>query len=252
MTKPIERIAVLAYPRCGEQDTLVPWEILKSLAWRLQEDDHRSLQVVLLGITPDRQVTMQMGANVSTEATATAADLYDLFFVPGGMGSGDASKNEQILDLVRRHYEAGKIIATNCSGISILHRARILSDTRITAPTTVSRRLVQEGANLSDPRRMWIGVPDRRLWTTVGGSGVHGSTVAMIAHYFGRERGRDVAMMWDTLPCYGDAIFELEGPEYRSYPKYERWLQEDLNLEEILLPKIATESLHRPQETVRT
>lgn len=229
----IHSIGVIAYPRCGEQDTLVPWEILKSLAWVMSEQG-RTLEVKLVALEPGN-VTMQMGLQVVPESVVGSQDLYDLLLVPGGMGSGDAARNQSLLDLVRRHYTAGKVIATNCSGISVLHRAGILEGRPVTCPPTVSNRLAEEGVQLVSPRRMWVGATDDRIWTTVGGSGVHGSAVAMIAHYFGEEYGRKISIMWDTMGALGDHLFATGGPEYGAYPAYEREVQG--MFEDMLLPR---------------
>lgn len=229
----IKTIGVLGYERCGEQDTLVPWEIFKSLAWILSTQYNTQLDVKLVVLQPGN-ISMQMGGNVVPEIVYDGNTLYDVLYIPGGLGSGQASLNKAITGLVRKHYDSGKIVATNCSGISILWRSGIIGDTPITAPATVTKKLAQEGARLVQPRKMWVGVPDKRLWTTVGGSGVHASTVAFVIQYFGEDVGKTIAAMWDTLPQLGDALFQLEGPDYLSYPPYEKMVQD--MMQETLLP----------------
>jgi len=234
----IKTVGVMAYHHCGEQDTLVPYEILKHTSMVLgQQQPPKQLSVRLL--RPDAAapelVEMQMGTRVMTDGAAGEDEMFDLLFVPGGMGSGEASKNQRLLDIVRRHHAAGKVVATNCSGISVLHRAGILGDTPVTAAATVSRRMLAEGANVLQPRTMWAGKKDGTIWTSAGGSGVHGSTVAMIANYFGHEVGTFIGMGWDTYPAYGDNIFEERGPQYFSFPVLEAQIQDAL--EDILLPQ---------------
>src|SRR5262249_41508492 len=153
--KEIRSVGVIAYNRCGEQDTLVPWEILRSLAWVLSQQK-RELSVELVGVEKGN-INMQMGLQVIPQSQLNPTSTFDLLYVPGGLGSGEASRDARILDLVKRHYAEGKIIATNCSGISILHRAGILEGRPITCPATVLRRLVEEGARVVSPRRMWLG-----------------------------------------------------------------------------------------------
>lgn len=235
----IKTIGVIAYHRCGEQDTLVPYEILKHASMVLgQQTPARSLGVRLLRLraADPELVEMQMGTRVMTDGAVADGEMFDLLFIPGGLGSGEASKDPGLLDLVRRHHAAGKVVATNCSGISILHRAGILGDTPVTSAATVSRRLLAEGANVLQPRTMWAGAKEGTIWTSAGGSGVHGSTIAMIANYFGREVGTFMGMGWDTYPAYGDAIFEERGPQYFSFPTLEAQIQDVL--EDILLPKV--------------
>ncbi|WP_156455619.1 HAD-IA family hydrolase [Sphingomonas sp. CCH5-D11] len=232
----IKTVGVLAYHRCGEQDTLVPYEILKHTSMVLAEQG-KSLEVKLIRSSREGPefVEMQMGTRVVSEGYLESEDLFDLLFVPGGLGSGEASKDQRILAAVRRHHEAGKVVGTNCSGISILHRAGILDDTPVTAAATVARRLKEEGANLLQPRTMWAGKKDGTIWTSAGGSGVHGSTVAMVANYFGREVGQYIGMGWDTYPALGEKIFDERGPQYLSFPELEAGIQDAL--EDMLLPR---------------
>ncbi|AOM79624.1 DJ-1/PfpI family protein [Pedobacter steynii] len=231
--KQIKTIGVIAYPKCGEQDTLTVLEILKSLAWLLDSQYKTALSVKLLVLEPGN-ILMQMGTTVIPDGVYDGQELFDLLYIPGGMGSGEASKNKVILDLINKHYSNDKVVATNCSGISILWRSGIIANHLITAPATVSEKLVREGANLSNPRKMWIGLPEQRLWTTAGGSGVHGSTVALVVQYFGEEVGKIVAAMWDALPLFGDQLLQLQGPDYASNPAYEKIVQD--MMQEMLLP----------------
>lgn len=235
----INSIVMLAYPNCGEQDTLVPVEMLKSLAWRLGEKGRR-LEVRFLGLQPGN-VTMQMGTSVATEGVLGSAELADMLYVPGGMGSGKASQDKAILDTIRRHWNNEKVVVTNCSGISILYRAGILEGYRVTAAGTVAHRLKEEGADVATPRRMWIGSPDGRLWTTAGGCSVHPSTVALVSRYFGENWGREIGMMWDSRPCYDSKLFDVEGPELFTYPGDEHALRnmnvgDGVTMEDYLLP----------------
>lgn len=234
----IKTVGVIAYHHCGEQDTLVPYEILKHTSMVLaQQQPARQLSVRLLRqrASDPEQIEMQMGTRVMTDGALEDGEMFDLLFIPGGMGSGAASQDPSLLDLVRRHHAAGKVVATNCSGIAVLHRSGILDDTPVTAAATVSRRMLAEGANVLQPRTMWAGSKDGTIWTAAGGSGVHGSTVAMIANYFGREVGTYIGMGWDTYPAYGDDIFEERGPQYYAFPVLEAQIQDAL--EDILLPK---------------
>ena len=172
----IKSIGVIGYHHCGEQDTMAPWEIFASLAWVLSQSN-KELSVELVGYS-NEVITMQMGAQVQSQVPFDKDKRYDLLYIPGGMGSGEASKDKVLKKYILDHKADGKIVATNCSGISILWRAGILENHPITSPATVSSRLKEEGANLQEPRPMWLGLPGEKLWTVIGGSGVHPSTVA--------------------------------------------------------------------------
>jgi putative intracellular protease/amidase len=237
----IRSIGVLAYDKVSEQDALAPLEIFKGAALVLSGDISpwereaapESLGVQLVTITPG-VVTMQMGTQVVPDTTLEDDRLYDLLYIPGGVGSGEVAKDERVLEVIRRHHEAGKVIAANCSGVGIIARAGILNGGPYTCVAAVARGLRNEGYNVPTTRRMWIGDPVERIWTATGSYGVNGSAVALVAHYFGRETGTIVSMMFDTFSGIGEAIFEPVGPEFYEHPALEQSFQ-DL-FEEMLLP----------------
>ena len=160
------------------------------------------------------------------DGSLSESSLYDLLYVPGGVGSGAMTQNRRMLDTIRRHHEGGKVVASNCSGVGILHRAGVLGDTPVTCVAAIARRLRKEGSNVPQPRRMWVGVPAARIWTTTGSSGVHGGAVGLVSHYFGRDVATPVSMMFDTLSAYGNYIYELSGPEYYFHPELEAQFQD--------------------------
>ncbi|MEA2589933.1 MAG: hypothetical protein QOH66_2860, partial [Actinomycetota bacterium] len=173
----IRTVGVLAYHHCSETDTIVPWEILTGVAVYLDAMSKPKLEVKLVALE-EGMVEMQMGSKVQPHAVLRDGDLYDVLYVPGGRGSGDATKNPRILDTIRYHYEQGKFIAANCVGVGILQRAGVLGNTPVTCSPPILRRLKEEGANVVDRRLMWLGVPEARLWTTAGASAINAGTVA--------------------------------------------------------------------------
>jgi putative intracellular protease/amidase len=237
----IRSIGVLAYDKVSEQDCLTPLEIFKGAAlvlhgdispWQ-RESAPEDLDVQLVSV--DRGVvTMQMGTQVVPDAGLDDDVLYDILYVPGGVGSGEIAKNERILELIRRHHEAGRVIAANCSGVGVIARAGILESTPVTCVAAVARGLRNEGFNVPSTRRMWIGNPQERIWTATGSYGVNGSAVALVAHYLGREVGLITSMMFDTLSGLGEVIFEPLGPEFFEHPALEQSFQDFF--EDMLLP----------------
>ncbi|MFF4223288.1 DJ-1/PfpI family protein [Streptomyces abikoensis] len=242
----VRSIAVLGYEKCSEQDTITPLEIFKGAAlvtsggiapWQ-REAAPRELDVRLVGLTPG-VVTMQMGTQVVADSVLDPDELFDILYVPGGVGSGELTSDERVLELIRRHHQAGRVVAANCSGVGVLARAGVLDDSPVTCVAAVARGLRAEGFNVPVGRRMWIGNPDTGIWTATGSYGVHGGAVAMVAHYLGRETGTIVSMMFDTLSGLGDVVFEEVGPEFYQHPELERSFQD--YFQDMLLPRVTDE-----------
>ncbi|MFJ5230904.1 DJ-1/PfpI family protein [Kitasatospora sp. NPDC088391] len=231
----IRTIGVLAYHRCSESDTIIPWEILTGVAIHLKNTTGEQLDVKLVALK-EGPIEMQMGAMVQPHEVLTDDVLYDVLYVPGGNGSGEATKDERVLDTIRHHYVNGRFIGSNCVGVGILQRAGILGSTPVTCSPPITRRLKEEGANVVEPRLMWLGAPEARLWTTAGASSINAGTVAMVAHLFGEEVGKEMSLWFDTLGAVGAQLFKNEGPEYYHYPAEEAALQDATA--DVLLPPL--------------
>ena len=237
----IRSIGVLAYDKVSEQDCLTPLEIFKGAALVMRGDispwerdsSPETLDVQLVSINRG-VVTMQMGTQVIPDAELDDDTRFDILYIPGGVGSGEVAKDERILELIRNHYEDGRVIAANCSGVGVIARAGILDAAPVTCVAAVARGLRNEGFNVPRTRRMWIGNPRERIWTATGSYGVNGSAVALVAHYLGREVGTIVSMMFDTLAGLGEVIFEPLGPEFYEHASLEASFQDFF--EDMLLP----------------
>lgn len=224
----LETAAVVGYDKCSEQDTITALEVLRGASMVLagkiapwtRKAQASTFDVKLMGLVPG-DITMQMGTQAVSDGVVGEGDLYDLLYVPGGIGSGAASLDPAMMGLIRRHYEAGKVVASNCSGVGILARSGILGDNPVTCVAAVAQGLRDRGINVPAHRCMWIGLPQARLWTATGSYGVNGGAVALVSHYFGREVGIIVAMMFDTFGGIGEKIFDLEGPEFFLHPHLE-------------------------------
>ncbi len=253
MSETISSIGILGYASCSEQDTITPLEVFKGAAMVLSrklnplniKGDPVSLDVKLVALTPGN-ITMQMGTQVVPDAVLDEQTMYDLLYIPGGVGAGPMSENQTMLDTIRRHYKAGKIIASNCSGVGILFRSGILGKNPVTCVAAISRGLRDDGANVPRSRRMWIGNPKERIWTATGSYGVNGASVALVTHYFGREVGTTVAMMFDTMGGISEAIYSLEGPEFYRHPDLETTFENFW--QPMLLPDAAKASAPAPAQ----
>lgn len=229
----IGSIAVLGYEACSEQDTITPLEIFKGAAmvtsgqiapWQ-REAANTELDVRLVALEPG-VVKMQMGTNVVPDAVLGDDDLFDVLYIPGGVGSGALLSNDRVHKTIRRHHEAGKVIAANCSGVGVLARSGIVNDEPLTCVAAIARGLRADDFQVPVARRMWIANTASRIWTFTGSYGVNGGAVALVAHYLGREVGTIVSMMFDTLGGIGDVIFEETGPEFYQHPDLEESFQD--------------------------
>lgn len=227
----IKSVLFLAFPNVGEQDLLAPWELFKALAYDLQQQGD-SLEVTL-GSFDGGVVTTHMGAQLTTEKISPS-DRYDLLYVPGGIGGGAASRDPQILELIRAHHAEGRWVAANCAGVGVLFRSGVLDGVRFQAAAVLGRRLRALGADVASPRRAWSVIPEHKLFTSGGAATVHPSTIALVTELFGRERAAALAGTWDTLPLHGEVLFDREGPISQDEAGFVASLQD--GMEKVFLP----------------
>jgi putative intracellular protease/amidase len=223
----IKRVLFLAFPNVGEQDLLAPWEVFRSLAWAMS---HQGEELdVSLGSFEGGTITTHMGARIGTERIYPT-DRFDLVYVPGGIGAGEASLSDTIVDFVKAHHEEGRWVGANCAGLAVLYRAGVLDGHEVTGPATVSRRLTALGVDVASPRRSWMIDPERRVFTVAGAASVHPSTMALLWHLFGEEKARGQAAAWDTLALHGETVFSLVGPALVDDPIIASGLQDQYEM----------------------
>ncbi|WP_394845526.1 DJ-1/PfpI family protein [Pendulispora brunnea] len=206
----IKSIHFLTFPRVSEQDLLTAWELLRALAWGFEQQGRR-LDVSIGGFERG-PVATHMGTEIKTDRVLTAADRFDVLYVPGGLGGGPASQNPAILDLIGKHHTEGRWVAANCSGVGVLFRSGILDGKAITCPVALARRLPKLGANVINPRLAWHVDAKNKIFTSGGGGTVHPSTIALVAHLFGSETATGLAANWDSLALHGDVLLRADGP----------------------------------------
>ncbi|WP_013334262.1 DJ-1/PfpI family protein [Gloeothece verrucosa] len=224
----IKTVGILAYHRCSESDTIVAFEVLRGVPVLLEllgrKDEAPEVKLVALD---DGPIELQMGSRVEPHAVLKDDDLFDVLYVPGGQGSGKAIADERVLNCIRRHKQQGKFIAANCVGVGIIHRAGVIGDAQVTCSPPVLRRLKEEGINVINPRTMWLGAPEHKLWTMAGGSSINAGTMALVNFLWGEEIGKELSMWFDSRCAVGYVLFTNEGPEYFLYPEAEKKIQDD-------------------------
>src|SRR5262245_24745499 len=201
----IKSVLFVAFPNVGEQDLLVPWELFRALAWDLNQ---RGQQLeVKLGSFDEGLVSTHMGTAIKPDHRILPTDRFDLVYVPGGVGAGAQSQNQQLLDFLRAHRAEGRWIAGNCAGLAPLWRSGVLNGVDITSSAARARRLAAEGARVASPRLAWKISPEAKTFTAGGAGTVHPSTLALVWHLFGDAVGRGLAAGWDATPLFGETLF---------------------------------------------
>src|SRR5215471_14108153 len=108
----IKSIAVVGYQNVSEQDSITPLEIFRGAKlvlngtiapWKLSQP-LRELDVQLVSVEPGN-ITMQTGTQVIPNAELGDDDLFDILYIPGGIGSGAMTQNQKVVDAIKRHHQ---------------------------------------------------------------------------------------------------------------------------------------------------
>ena len=73
-------------------------------------------------------------------------ETFDCVYIPGGYAPDRFRRYPEILDFIRRHYEAGKIVASVCHGPWVLISAGIVKGKRVTGYFAIKDDLINAGA----------------------------------------------------------------------------------------------------------
>jgi len=134
---------VIAQQDFRDEELEIPEKILKK----------EGARVVVASITTNEARGM-LGMRVKPDMTvrAAAADNFDAVVIAGGSGSVKLSDYPEVLSVVRRFFEKGKIIAAICLAPFILAKAGILHGVTVTvsAADFAISELGRTGAIYSD------------------------------------------------------------------------------------------------------
>ena len=102
----MKKVAILAAPGFEEIELMAPLDILRRL----------NMDVVLAGVQSDKVVsTHEVTVSTDTMLDKLHADKLDALILPGGAGSWVLRDTPEVIHLVKKMHEAGKLVAAICA-----------------------------------------------------------------------------------------------------------------------------------------
>ena len=137
-----KRVAILAEDLYEELELWYP-------LLRLREE---GADVIVVGTGTKEIYAGKHGYPVEAEATVfgIATEDIDAVIIPGGYAPDRMRRFPALLELVRRVFEAGKVVATICHGGWVLVSAGVLPGRRVTGFVSIKDDLVNAGARYTD------------------------------------------------------------------------------------------------------
>jgi len=134
-----KKIAILAEDDFEDSELIEPLRAMKNAG----------AKVVIVGSGSKEGTTT---VRVDTTAEKVKAEDFDAIIVPGGYAADKMRLHKAMVDLVRKAYESGKVVAAICHGPQLLISAEIVKGRRVTSWPSVAVDLRNAGAD-------WVDVP---------------------------------------------------------------------------------------------
>jgi protease I len=138
-----KKIAILAEEDFEDSELIEPLRAMKDAG----------AKVVIVGSGSKETHKGKRGsATVRVDATAdkVKAEDFDAIIVPGGCAADKMRLYQPMVDLVRKAYDSGKVVAAICHGPQLLISAGIVRGRRVTSWPSVAVDLRNAGANWVD------------------------------------------------------------------------------------------------------
>jgi protease I len=140
-----KRIAILAEEAFEDSELTEPLRAMKDAG----------ATVLIVGSGSKRSYKGKRGSaeiTVDTSADKVEASQFDAIIVPGGYAPDKMRLHKSMIELVRKAYAEGKIIAAVCHGPQLLISADIVKGRRVTSWPSVAVDLKNAGA-------IWVDEP---------------------------------------------------------------------------------------------
>ena len=140
-----KRVAILAEQDFEDSELIEPLKAMKEAGVR----------VMVIGSGSKTSYSGKRGkANIKVDAVAdkVSSEDFDAVIVPGGYAPDKMRMHQSMIDLVRKAFDSGKLIAAICHGPQLLISADIVRGRRVTSWPSVAVDLKNAGA-------VWIDAP---------------------------------------------------------------------------------------------
>lgn len=138
-----KRIAILAEEGFEDSELIEPLRSMKNAGAR----------VVIVGTGSKESYRGKRGnASVSVDTTAdkVKAEDFAAVIIPGGYAPDKMRRDQAMIELVKKAYELGKVVAAICHGPQLLISANVVRGRRVTSWPSIAVDLENAGAEWVD------------------------------------------------------------------------------------------------------
>lgn len=189
-------IGCLIFEQMDQIDFTGPFEVLSRMA-------DSTIQIIGKEVVPIRDV---QGLRLTPDISIAEAGLFEVLVVPGGYGQQALMHDEEVLDLIRRHVQRGKLLLSVCTGALLCGAAGVLAGRRITTHWSARRLMQYYGAVVADARV----VVDGNLISAAGVTAGLDASLVLVSLLRGDAVAQEIQLATEYAP---NPIFNSGTPE---------------------------------------
>jgi cyclohexyl-isocyanide hydratase len=135
-------VGFLIFEQMDQIDFTGPFEVLSRMP-------NSSMQIIGKEVAPIRDM---QGLQLSPNISIVEAGPFEVLVVPGGYGQQALMHDDEVLDLIRRHVQRGKLLLSVCTGALLCGAAGVLAERQVTTHWSARHLMQHYGAILADAR----------------------------------------------------------------------------------------------------
>jgi len=117
--------------------------------YRMKEESYK---VTTIGPVAGKEYQGKYGITLKADLSAKEVELNDVsaLIIPGGYAPDKMRKNKDMVDVVRKIYQQGRVVAAICHGPWMLVEADAIKDKKVTGASSISTDLKNAGGSFVD------------------------------------------------------------------------------------------------------
>jgi cyclohexyl-isocyanide hydratase len=189
-------VGCLIFEQMDQIDFTGPFEVLSRMP-------DTSIQIIGKEVEPVRDI---QGLRLSPDVNLAEAGLVDVLVVPGGYGQQALMRDEDVLNLIRRHVQKEKVLFSVCTGALLCGAAGVLAGRQVTTHWSARHLMQHYGAIIPDAR---VAV-DGNMISAAGVTAGLDAALALVSLLRGEAAAQEIQLAIEYAP---NPIFHSGNPE---------------------------------------
>ena len=189
-------VGCLIFEQMDQIDFTGPFEVLS----RMRDT---AIRVIGKEVAPIRDM---QGLRLSPDVRVADAGMFDVLLVPGGYGQQALMHDEEVLGLIRKHFAAGRLLFSACTGALLCGAAGVLMGRHVTTHWSARHLMPYYGAMPADAR---VAV-DGNMISAAGVTAGLDAALVLVSLLRGEVAAQEIQLAMEYAP---NPIFQSGTPE---------------------------------------